>query len=150
VELMTTRPVSTLLEVLDERGFRMTRQRRILLELLENASGHVNAKDLLRLAQQRDPSINRATVYRTLSLLKAEGLIDELDLLHLDGEEHFYERRRPQDHLHIGCVGCGRILEMETNLVDRLNTEVQVATGFRPDSIRVEVRALCPECQKRQ
>jgi Fur family ferric uptake transcriptional regulator len=146
---MTGETDSSLLTTLEEKGIRLTRQRRILLDVLENAPGHVNARELMRLARQRDATLNRATVYRTLSLLKAEGLIDELDLLHLEGEEHFYERRRQEDHAHIGCPGCGKILELETDLVASLKAEVRQRTGFQPDSIRIEVRALCPDCQKR-
>lgn len=140
---------SPLVTALEERGFRLTRQRRVLLGVLDNAPDHVNARELLRLAQEQDASINRATVYRTLSLLKSEGLIDELDLLHLGGEEHFYEPRGERDHVHVGCVGCGKILEMETDLVASLEDEVRRRTGFQPDAVRIEVRARCSECQKR-
>lgn len=143
---MPTRSTMSLLAVLEARGIRLTRQRRVLLRLLDRAEGHVNARDLLRLAQQEDAAINRATVYRTLALLKGEGLIDELDLLHLEGEEHFYERRRAQDHVHVGCPGCGRIVEIETALIPALQLEVLRRTGFQVSSMRIEVRGICPTC----
>ncbi len=135
---------------LQDRGIRLTRQRRVLLEIFESAEGHLSAAELLRRARQRDPTINRATVYRTVALLKRQGLIDELDLLHLSGEEHFYEQRSGHDHVHVGCPGCGRITEMDTELVSRLEAEVRQRTGCEPDSIRIEVRAVCPDCQERR
>ncbi|MCC6729447.1 MAG: transcriptional repressor [Chthonomonadales bacterium] len=137
-----------LCSLLADRGVRITRQRRIVLDLLENTPGHVTASTLLRVASQVDPGINRATVYRTLALLKAEGLIDELDLMHLAGAEHYYERRRVRVHVHIGCTSCGRIIEMETDHVERLLGEVRRKTGFAPEWARVEVGALCPACRK--
>jgi len=64
-------------------------------------------------------------VYRTLKLLKRHGLIDELDLMHLQGEKHFYERRPQRDHLHMACLRCGKILEFESDLFDRLKGQIQ-------------------------
>jgi len=57
-----------------------------------------DASQLLRKARKVDPGIDRVTVYRTLGLLKRHGLVDELDLMHLQGEKHFYERRPARDH----------------------------------------------------
>ena len=90
------------------RGIRLTRQRRIILEIIETAKQHLDAAQILRKAAKIDPDINRVTVYRTLSLLKRHGLVDELDLLHVKGEGHFYERRPQRDHMHMTCLRCGR------------------------------------------
>src|SRR5712692_2757830 len=67
------------------RGLRMTRQRRTILEIVETAKTHLDASQLLRKARKVDPGIDRVTVYRTLGLLKRHGLVDELDLMHLQG-----------------------------------------------------------------
>ena len=75
------------------RGLRMTRQRRTILRVVETARQHLDASQILRRARKVDPAIDRVTVYRTLNLLKRHGLIDELDLMHMEGEKHFYERR---------------------------------------------------------
>ena len=62
------------------RGVRMTRQRRIILGVMETADQHLDAGMILRKARKLDPSIDRVTVYRTLKLLKRHGLVDELEL----------------------------------------------------------------------
>ena len=54
-----------------ERGVRLTRQRRILLDLLDRSGKHLNAESLYQMAKEKDPKLNRVTVYRTLKLLKA-------------------------------------------------------------------------------
>ena len=77
---------------LRKRGIRLTRQRELLFALINNAHDHLNADQLYELAKKADPKINRVTVYRTLKLLKTEGLIDELDLMHFEGEQHYTKR----------------------------------------------------------
>ena len=63
----------------------------------QDAEEHVDAAALLELARRRDPQINRATAYRTLSVLKKLRLIDELDLMHLQGEKQYFEPRTVRD-----------------------------------------------------
>src|SRR5437764_14967208 len=100
------------------RGLRMTRQRRTILSVVETAQQHLDASQLLRRARKIDPGIDRVTVYRTLKLLKRHGLIDELDLMHLQGEKHFLERRQQRDHLNMACQLCGNILEFAQHYFD--------------------------------
>jgi Fe2+ or Zn2+ uptake regulation protein len=85
---------------LEKKGVRLTRQRKVLLEVMDNAERHLDAGAILERAQKIDPRVHRVTVYRTLDLLKRNGLIDELDLLHLRGDQHFYESHGPRDHIH--------------------------------------------------
>ena len=80
-----------LLDELVSKGVRMTAQRRALVEVIQGSKEHLDAASLLTLARQREPSIDRATVYRTIELLKKFRLVDELDLMHLEGEKHYYE-----------------------------------------------------------
>ena len=68
-------------QTLRNRGIRLTRQRQLLLDLIEASGEHLDAEALYNLAHQRDPKLNRVTVYRTLKLLKEGGLVDELDLM---------------------------------------------------------------------
>jgi Fur family ferric uptake transcriptional regulator len=96
-----------LLNEVEARGVRLTAQRRALIETIQQADAHLDAATLLSRARQRDPNIDRATVYRTLDLLKRLGLIDELDLMHLNGEKHYYEVKTQKDHLHLACFHCG-------------------------------------------
>ena len=96
---------------LAERGIRMTGPRRAILSVIETASKHLDASQILRKARNVEASVDRSTVYRTLDLLKRQGLIDELDLMHLSGEGHYYERKLGRDHIHMACLRCGKITE---------------------------------------
>src|SRR6202046_2748933 len=115
------------------RGIRMTRQRRVILEIIETASQHLDAAQILRKAVRVDPNINRVTVYRTLGLLKRHGLVDELDLLHVKGEGHFYERRPQRAHMHMTCLRCGKVQEFESDPLDRVQGQ-----GERHCTINIE------------
>jgi len=97
---------------LAERGIRMTGPRRAILSVIETATKHLDASQILRKARTVDASVDRSTVYRTLDLLKRQGMIDELDLMHLNGERHYYERKTGHDHIHMACLRCGKITEL--------------------------------------
>ena len=128
------------------RGLRMTHQRRTILGVVETAKQHLDASQILRKARKVDPQIDRVTVYRTLNLLKRYGLIDELDLMHMQGEKHFYERRPQRDHIHMACLRCGSP-EFESDLFDRLKGQIQRECRFHIAVSRLEVGGYCSDCR---
>ena len=114
-----------------ERGIRMTEQRRAILSVMETASKHLDAAQILRKAKRIDASVDRSTVYRTLRLLKRQGLIDELDLMHIHGEGHYYERKLGRDHIHMACLRCGKIMEFVSDVFEKLKQQVEKDCRFR-------------------
>lgn len=133
--------------LLTERGVRMTAQRRAILSVIETAKKHLDAAQILRRARRLDPSIDRSTVYRTLNLLKRQGLIDELDLMHLDGEAHYYERKMNRDHIHLACLRCGRITEYVSDLFESLKGQIQRECDYEIVVARLEVGGYCSKCR---
>ncbi len=136
-----------LIAELAARGIRVTRQRRTILNVIETANRHLDASQILRKARRQDADIDRVTVYRTLGLLKRHGLVDELDLMHLQGEKHFYERRTPREHLHMTCLRCGRVTEYESRLFDKLKQQVETDCRFRILVARMEMGGYCASCR---
>ena len=132
---------------LRERGVRLTRQRRLLLELIDNSGLHLDAESLYQMAKEKDPKLNRVTVYRTLKLLKEGGLVDELDLAHFEGEKHYYETRLKQEHAHIICLRCGRVEEFFGEQLQALRGQVQSQFGFEIAFARTEIGGYCSHCQ---
>ena len=132
-----------------ERGIRMTEQRRAILSVIETARKHLDASQIMRKAQKMDASVDRATVCRTLALLKRQGLIDELELMHLNGEGHYYERKTGRDHIHMACLRCGKIIELESELFDRLKAQIQRDSRFQIVVTRLEIGGHCSECRNR-
>jgi Fur family ferric uptake transcriptional regulator len=131
-------------------GLRLTRQRQILLDVIDKTGQHLDAERLYQLAREQDPKLNRVTVYRTLKLLKEEGLVDELDLMHQAGEQHFYETRQKQEHAHIICLSCGKVEEYFGDPLRKLRREIEITFGFNILLTRTEVGGYCSHCQARR
>jgi Fur family ferric uptake transcriptional regulator len=129
------------------RGMRLTRQRRLLLELIDSSGLHLDAESLYQMAKEKDPRLNRVTVYRTLKLLKEGGLVDELDLAHFDGEKHYYETRLKQEHAHVICLRCGRVEEFFGETLQTVRDQVHSQFGFEIVFARTEVGGYCSHCQ---
>jgi Fur family ferric uptake transcriptional regulator len=129
-------------------GIRLTRQRQLLFDIIHNAHAHLNADQIYGLARKKNPKINRVTVYRTLKLLKHEGLVDELDLMHYEGEHHYYETRLKREHAHMVCVRCGAVQEYFGKPLHEMKREVETQFGFKVLMARTEVGGICPDCQR--
>ena len=145
----TTKSNESLMSRMAARGLRMTAQRRLLAELLDSAEEHLDAESVYQLAKRRDLGIHRATVYRTLNTLKRLGLVDELDLMHVSGDRHYYEVRPREFHIHLVCMKCGNVDEPSGPLWTQLKDKVQSETGFKPEVVRLEMGGRCAACQKR-
>ena len=138
---------TTVSKTVAKNGVRLTRQRQILLDLIDKTGQHLDAERLYQMAKERDPKINRVTVYRTLKLLKMGGLVDELDLMHQAGEQHFYETRRKQEHAHVICLSCGKVEEFFGEPLQKLRRQIELHFGFQVVLARTEVGGYCSHCQ---
>ncbi len=75
------------------------------------------------------------------------GLIDELDLMHVEGEKHYYEVKTSHDHSHMACFRCGAVLEYASSSLEKLKQEMARESGFLIRVIRLEVGGLCKKCR---
>src|ERR1700684_4186217 len=132
---------------LREKGVRLTRQRQILLELIDQTGQHLDAERLYQMAKEKDPKLNRVTVYRTLKMLKAGGLVDELDLMHYGGDQHYYETRLKQEHAHVICMRCGKIEEYFGEPLKEMRKQVESHFGFEVVLTRTEIGGYCSHCR---
>src|SRR5438067_958303 len=140
-------PLESIRGSLKDKGVRLTRQRQILLELIDRSGQHLDAEKLYQMAQEKDPKLNRVTVYRTLKLLKEGGLVDELDLMHYGGDQHYYETRTKQEHAHVICLRCGKVEEFFGDPLQRLRRQIEAHFGFQIVLARTEVGGYCSHCQ---
>ena len=143
-------PDDGLIERMKARGLRLTGQRKLLAELLESADEHLDAEAVYQRARAMDGSVHRATVYRTLNKLKKLGLVDELDLMHVSGERHYYEIRPSTLHIHLVCTSCKGVDEPGETFWEDLKRRVESANGFRPEVVRIEMAGTCSACQRRR
>jgi Fur family ferric uptake transcriptional regulator len=129
------------------QGRPLTNQRRLLLELLRDAEGHIDAKELYRRASARDESISQATVYRSLNLFKELGLVDEVRLGQI---RCYYEIRQSPGHQHLVCRGCGKVMEFQNPYFQKLIKAVRRERGFKVTKAELYLEGYCSECGEKE
>ncbi len=144
--LNTAETTGRLQQALGKRRIRLTRQRRVILQVMDDAEQHLDVDQILERAQKIDSGVHLVTVYRTIVLLKKHGLIDELDLLHLRGDRHYYETHGPRDHIHVACLRCGKVREFESRLYEQLKQQIARDFNMKVTVSRTEVGGYCAEC----
>jgi Fur family ferric uptake transcriptional regulator len=126
-------------------GRRSTPQRRLLLDLLEQADGHLDAGELYLRAREIEPAISLSTVYRNLRLFREHGLIEER---HLAEDHHHYEAKTRVEHHHLVCLGCGRIVEFVSPLVEEMKREIGAEHEFAVTGAEVSMSGYCSRCRQ--
>lgn len=138
-------PVQARLQsALHKAGKRLTGQRQLVLEVLQEHGGHLDAQELYRLAQARDPRLNLSTVYRTVALLRDLGLVDEL---YLGEDHHHYEIKTSATHYHLVCRECGAVVEFASPLIEQLKADVGRQHDFEIYEANVDLWGVCSSCR---
>ena len=130
-----------------EKELRMTAQRQAIIDTVFSTTEHFTADQLLEWARERDSSVSRATVYRTLPLLTESGLVKEMDF----GKDYkFYDPNYAEhpDHNHLICQDCDRIVEFESEKINELEKEISNKLGFSLKSQRLQITASCDKLKK--
>jgi Fur family ferric uptake transcriptional regulator len=129
----------------DMYGHPVTAQRALLLNLIRDANGHIDAKELYRRASHKDESISLATVYRSLRLFRELGLVDERRLGQM---RCYYEIKQSAEHQHLVCQGCGRVIDFESPLIRKLVDGVQREFDFNVTRAELCLEGYCQQCKK--
>ncbi len=132
-------------KALNVAGMRVTNQRALLLELIRQGKGHLDADELYRRAREKQPRLSLSTVYRTLQLLKKLGLVEEL---HFDEEHHHYEIKPSTEHHHLVCVDCGRVVEFKYPLARLVKRNVAEAKDFEITGTEIRITGSCGDCRQ--
>lgn len=127
---------SRMLGALRAAGLRVTSQRTVLLGLLAEARDHPDASELHRRAQAADGAISLATVYRTLAALERAGVIQRHSF---DGDCARFEPAEEPHHDHIVDVDTGRIVEFQSDEIERLQRQIAAELGFEILHHRLEI-----------
>ena len=132
---------------LESKNLRLTLQRRAIVETVFDTEEHFTADQLLEWSRQREKTVSRATVYRTLPLLTESGLVREMDF----GKDYkFYDPNYADhpNHSHIICQDCDKIVEFESEKIERLESEISHKLGFELKMQRLQISARCEELKK--
>lgn len=125
-------------------GRRLTAQRRLILDVLSESDGHLEADAVYERAKAHAPSLSLATVYRTLGLLTEMGLLEE----HRLGEGHsHYEAVRDEPHYHFSCQRCGEVIEFDAPLVAKIAQELSEEERVSVVDAHLHLIGYCARCQ---
>jgi Fur family ferric uptake transcriptional regulator len=134
-----------LIDVLSERGYRITQARRAVCEVVAAAHDeHLSAADMYdRAREQSGARLDRSTVYRTLEALEESGLLAHSHLGHGPSVYHLAE---DAGHQHLICRRCGRTSTLPDEETTRLVDAITGATGFVADVNHFALSGLCARC----
>ncbi len=123
---------------------RMTKQRRVILEELQNTVRHPTADELHRQVRRRLPSISLGTVYRNLETLADLGVIQKLELA---GEPMRFDGTTAT-HYHVRCLKCGRVDDVPLAPLSDMHRLLEGICGYHIVSHNLEFVGVCPECKQ--
>ena len=126
------------------KGMRRTVQRDAITQAAFSTTEHYTAEQLLEMSRKIEPSVSRATVYRTLPLLVECGVLKELDF----GKDYkFYDPNYVDHpgHNHLICLDCNKVVEFEDRNIDTLEDCITKRLGFSPASKILRIEANCDE-----
>jgi Fe2+ or Zn2+ uptake regulation protein len=130
---------------LNAGGLRVTSQRALLLEIIRQREGHLDADEIYRRAREKQPRLSLSTVYRTLQALKKLGLVEEL---HFDENHHHYEVKPSSEHHHLVCLGCGKVVEFQYPLSRYIKRHAPEAKDFDIAGTEVRMTGYCSKCHQ--
>jgi Fur family ferric uptake transcriptional regulator len=135
---------SSVRERMRARGLRWTPQRRVLIDVLSGASGHLTGSELIERCRAIDPETIPSTVYRTLDVLEELGLVRHGH--GADGREEFHVLP-DAEHGHLHCQSCGGTWDLTRIEAEALVESLQRDRGFAVDLSHVTIVGRCTACR---
>jgi len=129
-------------------GLRLTRPRRLVLEMVRGTDAHPTAEAVHQVVRRRLPRVSLGTVYRNLRLFVDVSLLKELPGPHARFDGNL------RDHHHFTCLACGRIADVEGPVTEphsrALLSCVASSGGFTVTHHRIEFYGRCAACRKKR
>jgi len=130
---------------LNSAGKRFTRQRALIMDVIRQGRGHLDADEIFRRAREKESRLSLSTVYRALRMMKELDLVEEL---HFAENHHHYEVKPTKEHYHLVCLGCGRVIEFSYPLSRSLKREVPEAKDFDIMETEMRITGYCDKCRQ--
>ncbi|KTB47941.1 Fur family transcriptional regulator [Dehalogenimonas alkenigignens] len=128
---------------LKAKGYRLTPQRRIILDILHAEGTHLTADAIYEQVKDKVEGVNRSTVYRTLELLESLGLTVKADI----GGSHVYHHAEEGHHHHLKCRKCRKVMELPEESLAPLAEALRKKHGFEADLHHHVITGLCASCR---
>ncbi len=115
-------------------GMRLSRQRRMVLDLLWSEKSHLSARDIFEKLNNLGRNIGHTSVYQNLEALQSAGVIECLD--RATGRLYGY---RSDPHSHLTCLDSGAIQDLDVELPQELLRQIEAHTGFQIESYSLQL-----------
>jgi Fur family ferric uptake transcriptional regulator len=135
-------------QYLKNNGLLQSKQREQILDIFLETEEHPTIGDLYELVRKKTPKIGLATVYRTMKVICGAGLAREVDFG--DGVRRFEHEYRHQHHDHLVCLKCGRIIEVMSPEIEKLQQSLAKKHRFTAVRHRLEIFGTCRTCKRKK
>lgn len=143
--------ISKLKEHLKSQGYKLTPQRRAILDtIVENEGKHLTAEEIYDLVKEDCPEIGLATVYRTIVLLEEMGVVCRLDLGDNCSRYELVHEEENHQHHHLICTQCSKVIEVEGDLLEALEQSIEEKYKFTIQNHSVRFFGICNECANKK
>jgi Fur family ferric uptake transcriptional regulator len=135
-------------EHLRKNGLIDSQQREQILDIFLKTEKHPTINDLYHLVRKKHPQIGLATVYRAMKVICGAGLARETDLG--GGIRRFEHKYQHQHHDHLVCLKCGRIIEVMSPEIEKLQESLARKHKFKAVRHRMEIFGICTTCERKK
>ena len=136
---------------LSEGGYKMTPQRKEILQIFVEHEGHMRAEDVYKILRENDSDIGLATVYRSLDLLSELGILVQVDFG--DGCARYELNNadpKIHHHHHLICLKCKKVIEFEEDLLEVMEAYIEKKSGFQIKNHEVKFFGYCNDCKNKE
>jgi Fur family ferric uptake transcriptional regulator len=126
-------------QLCEQKGLKMTEQRRIIARVLSDSADHPDVEQVYRRATEIDPRISIATVYRTVRLFEEANILARHDFG--DGRARYEEMPSPH-HDHLIDLQTGQVIEFRNDEIEKLQHLVAEQLGYDLVGHRLELYAV--------
>ena len=123
--------------------YRKSRQREEILNILQGSNTHPTANWIYDQLKKDNPKLSLGTVYRNLSVLVEQELVDRIDF----GSTFDRYEARKASHYHFVCERCGEVSDLDMPIMNELNSLVEKTIGLKTNDHRLEFFGICKKCQ---
>lgn len=146
---LSTSEINGLKEDLKKKGYKLTPQRRAIVDtIIDNEGKHLTVEEIYDEVKKDCPEIGLATVYRTIVLLEDLGIVYKLDLNDGCSRYELVHKDELHRHHHLICTKCGKVIEVEGDLLDNLEEKIEVQYKFKIKDHSVKFFGICEECEE--
>jgi len=130
---------------LKKKGLKLTPQRKLVVDAIHDAKGHLTAEDVIVWVQDRMPEVHKSTIYRTLNLLEGAGSVFKSEL----GGHFIYHHAEEGHHHHLVCSKCGKTVDCDEDIFTPVERSIADKYGFHVVFRHLVISGVCQECRSK-